>query len=495
MVFGIIFGIVGSLAFKIGIFDHFSWLIVASLLLFVSIRLSHASFLVVAFLAGLIFANFRAMPQLRSQEFFQNHAKSTVLLSGTVSEDPDTSSSNTVIRLRDLRVLGSFSEEDISLAGTAYVQLSGSVEVTRTDTITLEGALSSGFGTFVTTMFRPEVKSIEKLDPPDPFLRFKEFFSKVLHSSIPSPEIDLGLGYLMGIKSGLSENFSEALRAVGMTHVIVASGAHLAILIGAAKQIFGRISKFAGLLFSLLLICAFVGIVGFTPSMTRAALVAGLSLLFGYVGRSFTPCRLIGFVAALTLLIEPTNFFNLGWQLSFASFCGILILAPRLQKLLYGGKKPSWLASMLLTSLATCLLCAPILIYNFGSLSLLSFVVNLIILPTLPYAMLLLLLTGVTSFLPPLSLLFARLATWLLDLHIFVVNFLSEKTIFILNFPEASWQVFLFYPLLALVFLAPMIFKHLRRLRKRPLLPQLELAALSTNSPEICYNEDNESEF
>lgn len=490
LIWGIILGIVASLAFKIAFFDHFSWLIVAFLLFFTSIRFAHAFTLLLALISGLIFANFRTAPQLRSQEFFENAAKSTVVLSGTVSEDPDTSSGSTVIRLQNLQISNSDDSTTLSLAGTAYIQLSGPADVKRTDSITLKGTLGTGFGTFVVTMFRPEVVSIEKLDPPDPFVSFKDFFSNLLRSLIPSPEIDLGLGYLMGMKSGLSESFSEALRAVGMTHVIVASGAHLAILIGAAKQLFGRISKFAGLMFSLLLILVFVGVVGFTPSMTRAALVAGLSLLFGYVGRTFTPFRLISFVAALTLLIEPINFLNLGWQLSFASFCGILMLAPRLQRLFYGGKKPPWLASMLLTSLATCLLCAPILIYNFNSLSLLSFVANLIILPTLPYAMLLLLLTGATSFLSVLSIIFAKLATLLLDLHIFVVNFLSEKNVFILNFPEASWQVFLLYPTLIVIFLARptlRLFRHHRKVpaATNPLIP-------STNLAEICYNEENE---
>ena len=40
----------------------------------------------------------------------------------------------------------------------------------------------------------------------------------------------------MGEKSGLSDSFSETLSAVGMTHVVVASGAHLGILIGFAKN-------------------------------------------------------------------------------------------------------------------------------------------------------------------------------------------------------------------------------------------------------------------
>ena len=140
-----------------------------------------------------------------------------------------------------------------------------------------------------------------------------------MRNFIPSPVGDLGLGYLVGLKSGLPDELSDTLRAVGMTHVIVASGAHLGILVSAARKLCGKLSKFSGLLGSLLLITGFALIVGFTPSMTRAALVSSLSLLVGYVGRKFTPLRLLIFVAMLTLLVSPLNCLNL-WVATLVCF-------------------------------------------------------------------------------------------------------------------------------------------------------------------------------
>ena len=193
-------------------------------------------------------------------------------------------------------------------------------------------------------------------------------------------------------------------------------------------------------------------VVGFTPSMTRAALVASLSIIVGYFGRSFSPLRLLGLVAMLTLMLEPTYLINLGWQLSFASFFGILLVAPKLQKLLYGGKKPPWLANMLITSFATTIICLPVLVYNFGTLSLLSFVANLIILPTLPYVMLLVLLTGIFSFLPWLACAIGQLAQILLELHINVVSFLSQQKTFVLELTSGDVRIFLVYlPIMLLI--------------------------------------------
>lgn len=408
-----------------------------------------------ALAAGLILGNLRASPILISRATFRNLSGQTITITGTISEDPDSSSGVTVLRLKNLQIETPPTTNpnenpnitpNTQYSGILYVKLANkNPDLARSDEITLKGKLRDGFGTFVGFLSRPELTHWARDVPGDLPARLKRQFSAAVGDFVPEPASGLGLGYLMGAKTGISQDFSEALRAVGMTHVVVASGAHLGVLVGLIKKLFRKISKFASLLFSLLAILAFALIVGFTSSMTRAALVAGLSLCFGYIGRSFSPWRLILFVATLTLLITPENFLHLGWQLSFASFIGLLILAPALTKFLYGGKKPPWLASMLITSLATCLTCAPILIYNFGSLSLLSFIANLIILPTLPYAMLLIFLTGIASPLPILPNLFAKLATLLLNFHIWLVNSLSEKTAFILEFPSENPLFFLLY--------------------------------------------------
>lgn len=456
MVWGIIAGIIASLSFELIIFDHFLWLLVAFLLLFIALRHSFPLTLSLAFLAGFIIGSYRVNPEPISKSHFASLTGATVTLQGKIIEDPVISPGQVKLRLSSLKLAeNSVEKSEVRLAGVAYVQLSSPrVDLERSDEVTITGVVGSSFGVFVATFYRPELVAVTRSATGDIFARLKNWFAERVRDFIASPAVDLGLGYLVGLKSGLSDSFSDALSAVGMTHVVVASGAHLGILINAAKRIFGKLSKFSGLLFSLLLVLGFVLVVGFTPSMTRAALVTSLSLLVCYVGRKFTPLRLLGLVAALTLLFVPTNFQNLGWQLSFASFFGIMILAPRLRKLLYGGKKLPWLAGMLITSVATSLTCAPILIYNFGSLSFLSLAANLIILPTLPYAMLLVFLTGSLSFCAPLAGFFGQLATYLLDFHIFIINILSERKMFILELTSGDSRIYLLYLVVLLTCIA-----------------------------------------
>ncbi len=440
-------GIVAMLALRPTLRLGPIWIILGILLLLSSIIIHRAYCLVFAIAAGLLLAYCRVQIDLASQSAFASLVGTTVTIAGRISDFPETKNNLTVLHLDRLSV------DDEPMSGVIYAQVATSAELERSDLVTLTGKLTVGFGTYASALYRPQLLEHQKPDPPDYFAQLKACFSERVHDFVTSPAADLGLGYLMGQKAGLSEDLTETLALVGMTHVVVASGAHLGILVGVAKRYFGKLSKFAGTFAALLMIGFFVMIVGFTPSMTRAALVTALSLIAGYFGRKFTPWRLLLFVAALTLLINPMYFVHLGWQLSFASFFGILIFGPMLGRLLYGGKKLPWLAGMLITSIATSLICAPILIYNFGSISLLALVANLVILPTLPYAMLLIFLTGVGSFLPFLATIFGQLATWLLAFHIMIVSLLSTKQSFVIELPANQAQVFWLYAPIILVIL------------------------------------------
>lgn len=471
MIWGIILSIPLLLSFKICFSDFglATSLGICCLSAFFVLHRSKPYKLLPAFLLGFYIGNLRVAPDLSSILHLQSLTGQTVTIVGQISNDPLAASGQTKLYLDHLYLQTSLDNQNIdnygngppelpsdswlSLAGTIYVSLTSStVKLERSDYIVIKGSVGAGFGTFTASFYRPELQNIYRATTGDIFARLKTWFATLVRQNIPSPEVDLGLGYLMGEKSGLSDSFSETLSAVGMTHVVVASGAHLGILVGFAKKLFGRISKFAGLLFSLLFVAVFVLVVGFTPSMTRAALVTSLSLLVGYLGRNFTPFRLLSLVAALTLLFVPINFFHLGWQLSFASFAGILIFAPLFQNFLYGGKKPPWLASMLITSISTSLICAPILIYNFGSLSFLSLIANLFILPTLPYAMLLVFLSGIATFLPCAIGVFSTATTLLLRFHIFVIEFLGQQTTLILNLPSSDPRIFIIYiPILLII--------------------------------------------
>ena len=276
----------------------------------------------------------------------------------------------------------------------------------------------------------------------------RDWFSERIDKVLPEREARLGVSYLLGIKSGIDEELSENLKAVGLTHIVVASGAHLSILVTIARKIFGKISRFAGLLFSILFILFFMCMVGWTPSILRAGIMAIMTLISWYVGRKIAPLRLIIIVVAFTLMLEPTFITNLGWLLSFASYTGIMLVGPELVRFFYGNKKPKFVASLTLTTISATIMTLPITLYYFGQISIISIIANLLILPTLPYAMGLVFFAGVFSGVPFVGTAVGFLVTKLLDFHIMVVSmFAGMEQFLVVVEPYNPWVFLIYFPI------------------------------------------------
>lgn len=275
---------------------------------------------------------------------------------------------------------------------------------------------------------------------------FKTDFKNRIKSALPDESEGLALGYLLGDKSELGDTLKETIATVGLTHLIVASGAHLGIILNFIRKTFGKFTRFVGLLSALIAVALFIGIIGLTPSALRAGLVAVMSLLAVYFGRDLKPSRLVLYAAATTILIDPTYPTNLSWLLSFASFSAILLLAPALELYFYGpDKNPSFLGSLLLASLSATLLTAPLLLFYFGQISFISILANILISPTLAFTMLATFLTGLLP--NPLTAFVAHL---LVQYHIKVANFFAEQTAFLLTIDKNNSLVFLLYlPIIA----------------------------------------------
>ena len=457
---GIITGVILGIVFRINYFAA-PWWIVLVVMIFVLMYLK-PKFLVVGLclIAGMVLAFFRVAAELNDENYVRQFYGQNVMVSGVVSGDPETDDSVTKIKLSNL-VFG----EKNSVGGNIYVSLNKNEDLRRGDNLVLSGKLDSGFGTYLGYMYRPKVLKILKSEPGDLVVKVRDWFAERIERNIEEPELKLGLSYLLGMKTGLSDDLSENLRTVGLVHIVVASGAHLSILVEIARKIFGRVSRFSGLLFSILFVVFFMSMVGFTPSILRAGVMAILTLMSWYVGRKIAPWRIILLVAAFTLMLDPMFLINLAWLLSFASYAGIMLLGPRITKFFYGEKKPKFVASVVLTTIAATLMTLPIILYYYGQVSIISVVANLLILPTLPYAMGLVFLTGVVAGISGVETVVGFLATKLLDFHIVVVEFFGQMEQFLIKIEPYEPKVFLIYLIILVPFLVGVMRRRIRLFR------------------------------
>ena len=276
-------------------------------------------------------------------------------------------------------------------------------------------------------------------------LSARDWFAGRIEGLIPEPEVKLGLSYLLGMRSGLPDELNEDLKTVGLVHIVVASGAHLAILVEIARKICGKVSRLFGIVCSIGFILFFMCMVGWTPSIMRAGIMTILTLIAWYYGRKIEPWLIILLVMAATLMISPSYITNLGWLLSFASYGGIMILGPKLTTTFYGKKKPGFVAATIITTLSATLMTLPITLYYFGQISLISVVANLLILPTLPLAMGLVFTAGVVAGIPGLEIVAAWCAKQILDYHITVVGWFGGMRTFLVEMPRYQWWVYLMY--------------------------------------------------
>ena len=443
---GIVAGTIFTVATRVHFVDSWIWLIAIVLVVIFSLLCPNLTLITLVFGAGFMLANFRAAIDLQGQDTLTKLANQTVTVTGTIAEDPDLSETKTALRLKNLQI------ENHEIAGTLYVQIPANSLPQRSDIITLNGKLMDGFGTFAGTMYRPNIVELKRPEPGDIPLHLRTLFATEVQKYIASPAGDLGLGYLLGVRSSLPDDLLDTLKVVGLTHIIVASGANLSILIRFSRKIFGKVSRWCGFIIAFALVLTFVSMVGLTPSMTRAALVSIFSLIAWYVGRRFEPWRLLLLVASITLLYNPMYILDLGWLLSFASFAGILILGPLLTHFFYGDKKPNFLTATLLETISASLLCMPLLLFTFGQISLVSLAANLLILPTIPFAMALTFLTGVCSFWPWLAQIIGHGAELILNFHLWIIDFFGQQTIFLITIDKNQPWVFALYTLLLIPF-------------------------------------------
>lgn len=419
---GVVIGVMCAHSFAIQV-SGLGWILAAVLLGGACLAERRMWCVPLVMLVGVGIGVLRSTPVIRQGEFFAGRVGETVQLRGSVLEDAEQEQAELqAIRVRIEQVDGRLE------SGSLWVTVTQSADIWRSDTVTVRGEVSAGFGGFSASMYRAHLVSLERPEPGDRALRIRDWFSEQVRRGIDEPMASLGIGYLVGQKRTLPAHLQASLRATGLTHVVVASGYNLTILTRLARRLFARHSRFLAAGASTLLVICFIAVTGASPSMTRAGFVAGCSLAAWYYGRIIHPATLLSVAAAVSLLVEPRyGWGDLGWQLSFAAFAGVLIVAPLAQRFFFGETPPGVLRQILGETVAATALTAPILISAFGQISTVSVVANLLVLPFVPLAMLLTAIAGVAGWLLPVAAQVMGLpATWLLGFMCQVAEWLAD---------------------------------------------------------------------
>jgi competence protein ComEC len=419
---GLVVGAAACMVVDHRIFSSAAWLILAFSTCFLALVKRWAWMLALIFLAGCLAGLWHGSNLRAKLQDYQSYYGQEVVLQGLVAQDASIGEKGDQrLNLKNIKI------NSHSLSGQVWVS-APKKDVKRSDTVTVKGKLSPGFGNLSAAMYRVEVVEVVRPYPGDVARRVRDWFGACVRQGVPEPQVNLGLGYLLGQKTALPPTLEEQIRIVGLTHVVVASGYNLTILVIFARKLFARISKYLATLASSLMIISFVLITGLSPSMSRAGLVAGLGLLVWYYGRKMHPFILLSFAAAVTVVLNPSYVWgDQGWYLSFTAFIGVIVLAPLLQKYFWGScENVPMFRQLLVDTSSAQILTMPIILAAFGQYSIYALPANLLVLPLVPLAMLCTFITGIVGLvLPSAADIVGLPATWMLRYSTTVIEKLA----------------------------------------------------------------------
>lgn len=295
----------------------------------------------------------------------------------------------------------------------------------RGDLVRIEGSVAppppddDGFATFLRRRglaATVEAETVDRLGGSDvPLIRWAQSVRatarSVLGELFPPREAGLLLGLALGDDSRLDPALERDFRASGLSHLLVVSGGNVAmvlvpvIALGALLHL-SRWPRFA---LAAATVVLFVVLTGAEPSVLRAGVMAGITLVGVVAGRPRSTATTLAVTVFVLLVVDPSLVWSLGFQLSVVATAGMLALATPLAGRMSFLPRPIALAAG--ATLAAQIAVTPLLLTSFHEVPLSALVANVVAFPAVGPAMLLGVAAGATVLVwEPLGRVLAALA-------------------------------------------------------------------------------------
>ncbi|MFN8505104.1 ComEC/Rec2 family competence protein [Kouleothrix sp.] len=264
---------------------------------------------------------------------------------------------------------------------------------------------------------------------------------RVLLRELPEPQASLAVGILLGLQSSIPGDVTADFSATGTSHILVISGWNISIIAAALYSLASglRLAKRHAFWFILVAIWLYTLFVGATPTVIRAAVMGTIVVLGQRLERPAHAWTTLFAACWAMTLWDPQTLWDLGFQLSALATASLFAFGKGTERLLL--RTPlragwlDWAREALTATLAAQILALPLILYQFGNLSLIAPVANVALLPVVPYAM----LFGALALLGGMARL--ALGQWLaLPAYLFLA-WLTEGARWFARVPWASLQL------------------------------------------------------
>ncbi|HUC94381.1 MAG TPA: ComEC/Rec2 family competence protein [Candidatus Saccharimonadales bacterium] len=265
-------------------------------------------------------------------------------------------------------------------------------EISYGDRIIVEGTVDSG------KLKNPKLISVTESQGFGSGFRNKiiSFYQTVL----PQPMSGLIAGITLGSKGTLASDFWQQIKNTGIVYMISASGIKVTFLV---SFLMGVLTFFLprkkAIIIVIIAIIMYLFISGFGASPVRAAVMAFLAFFGQETGRLVSSWRILFLTAGIMLAVQPDWLTDIGFALSFVSIASIMLFNKRIERLLKF--IPEVLKESLSISLSAQIGLSPILFVTFGQFNIWSPLINVLVLWTVPFVMILGSLGGVVGLMWP----------------------------------------------------------------------------------------------
>lgn len=218
------------------------------------------------------------------------------------------------------------------------------------------------------------------------YLTFDETLRKnikeTLYATIGEDSGAVAYAVLFGNKSDVDVDVKNAYVYAGIIHILTVSGLHISFLITLLGYLLKKchVRGFWNFLICAIILFAYAYLCGFTPSVMRAGIMGLVLLATKLSGKCYDNLNSVGLAGIIILLISPLSALDVGFLMSFFCVMSIIVVAPTLSKLF---KKflPKFVSESFAVSIAANIGILPFGASIFAVENLLSFFVNLIVVP------------------------------------------------------------------------------------------------------------------
>lgn len=240
--------------------------------------------------------------------------------------------------------------------------------------------LSAEFSEYVT--YPNEKMEFQKL-----FKGINKKLDNLLAKNLNSDTYPVISALLLGNRQNLGDSVKRDFSRLGISHILAISGMHLTIivtLIGAILSLL-KTNKALKTLIILLSVAFFVCLTGFSESVTRAAVMLFIYYIFSLFGERTDSISVLFVSVTLICIFSPSSVFSVSLALSFLSMLACICTS----KLVFGRKfiykikfRPlRYAVKTFILTICVNLAILPLTCLFFGSVSLISPLTNIIMIP------------------------------------------------------------------------------------------------------------------